>query len=409
MKRTTAILSAAVILGLALTSLVSACASRSENARSTTLNRQADVRESTESPMSSTTGRSTRDDIAVASAVKERLVNERIARRDELRVNSDHGTVYLKGSVDTPEGRRRAAETAAEVAGVTTVVNQLHVGSEGAMEPGRTSRWSGDAGQCSLVMRNPALRNEAVFGPIQVRVFTDVASPRYHGMTTRTYDGRSEQPLTGAEIRALERQKGRPLTDAEIRGLDQERALTSREGDVRPSREMSARTLTRAEIRAVEEQKGRPLTEAEIRDLEQQRGRPLTEAEPRSLGEISGRTLAEAQGGETGGKQQETGSAQQAGASEEMGRSRATSGEHQLALTEHDRMTTEQRRRLYGDEARIADRRGNLVWSGWLKPNEKVEISNADGPIRYDYRFIVDDRFHGEQGASCNNNVINVP
>jgi hypothetical protein len=37
-----------------------------------------------------------------------------------------------------------------------------------------------------------------------------------------------------------------------------------------------------------------------------------------------------------------------------------------------------------------------------LKPGEKLELSSVSGPIRYDYRFRADDRFHGNKGAWCN-------
>jgi len=395
MKQTTAILSG-VMLTLALTLLVSSCARRTDKPRTMTPSTQADVRQT-----------STREDVAISSAVEDRLARERIARPGEVRVDSDRGTVSLKGSVDTPQDKKRAGEAAAQVPGVTTVANQLRVGPE--VDPARTSRARSDAGQCSIAMRNPAMRTEAIFGPIQVRVFDDVASP-LNRTTARPYDRREGPPLTAAEISALERHKGRSLTDAEIRRLEMERARTStRRTDVLSSTEVTQRTLTQSEIRDLEQQIGRPLTDAEIHDLEQQRARALTEPNAHSLREGSARGMADAQGGETGGKQQETGSAQQAGTSQEIGQSRPTSSEHQLALTERDRLSTEQRARLYGDEARIADRRGDLIWSGWLKPNENVVIPNANGPIRYDYRFMVDDRFHDERGAWCNNNVITVP
>jgi BON domain-containing protein len=341
MRQTTTILSG-VMLALALTLVVSACARRTEKVVTATPT-QADVRES-KAPTSSTVGPTS--DRAMAWAIETRLASEGITKDGNVHVDNDHGTVYLKGSVDTPEKNRRAGELAAAVPGVITVVNQLRVGPPGAMS---------DAGRCSLVNRNAAMRTETIFGPIQVRVFDDVASPLHHR--------RNAKPLTAAEeIRALEQQKGRPLTEAEIRSLEADRMQAS-------TGAAAMRTLTQAEIRDLEAKKGRALTEAEIYDLEQ---RPPKEADTRSLTE-----------------------------------SRApASGDPGLALTEQDRLTTDQRGRLYGDDARVADRRGNLLWSGWLKPNESVKISNGDLPIRYDYRFAMDDRFHDEQGATCHDNAI---
>src|SRR5690348_2558480 len=319
MKSTTTILST-VMLTLALTVMVSACARRADKPVVMT----PDIRDS-RSEMSSTGRTSTGEDAAVASAVGDRLVREHVARPGATRVDSERGTVYLRGAVDTPQDKQRAGELAAGVPGVTNVVNQLGVGRDAMVAPGSTSGVRGDAGQCSLALRNPAMRTEAIFAPIQVRVFDNPAS-NLNRTTDRSYDQRDRRALTAAEIDALERQKGRPLTDAEIRSLEMERGRTASGRDVLPSTEASPRsTVTQADIRDLELQKGRPLTDAELYDLEQERRRPSTGANAPTMTERGSLSRADAQAGDTGGREQDTGSAQQAGTSGEIGRSRPTS------------------------------------------------------------------------------------
>ena len=97
---------------------------------------------------------------------------------------------------------------------------------------------------------------------------------------------------------------------------------------------------------------------------------------------------------------QEAGSAQQGKTLQETGKSRL--GETSERLAAEDRLVYyDERARLYRDEARLADRRGNLIWSGWMRQGEAHQITSTSGPIRYEYRYAADDRFHGDQGAWC--------
>jgi hypothetical protein len=187
----------------------------------------------------------------------------------------------------------------------------------------RTMASAESGGHCSLVMRNPALRTDNIFGPIQVRIFEDPKSDLY--------------PHEG--------------------------------------------------------------------------GMQITESR-------TGRTLAQAEGGTVGGTAQSSTSAQAAGSSAEIqpGHPSSSGG---VALNEmaeeerlryNERLTPAEREQLYGDGARIADRRGALLWAGWVKPDQKIDIGNYRGPIRYDYRFVVDDRFHDPKTVWCSSNrVITIP
>lgn len=44
-----------------------------------------------------------------------------------------------------------------------------------------------------------------------------------------------------------------------------------------------------------------------------------------------------------------------------------------------------------------------VIWSGWIRQGDRVNISAPHGPIRYDYRFAADDKFHGDKWTWCNN------
>ena len=104
--------------------------------------------------------------------------------------------------------------------------------------------------------------------------------------------------------------------------------------------------------------------------------------------------------GPTGGVMQDVGSAQQGGTLEQTHRESVT---EDMRSSDRPGVTDERRIRTSNDpkEARLSDRRGNLIWSGWLKNGEKKQLSSAGGPVRYDYRYTADERFHGNKGAWC--------
>jgi hyperosmotically inducible periplasmic protein len=67
------------------------------------------------------------EDTRIESEVKARLVAEKDANLTRVGVVSSKGTVYLSGTVGTPEQRARAAMLANGVNGVGRVVNTLEV------------------------------------------------------------------------------------------------------------------------------------------------------------------------------------------------------------------------------------------------------------------------------------------
>jgi hypothetical protein len=117
--------------------------------------------------------------------------------------------------------------------------------------------------------------------------------------------------------------------------------------------------------------------------------------------------------GPTGGTMQAEG-AQQGGTFEQTGREtfgdrprdydershERTIDDRRARIPDDRKLTYDERARLYGEESRLSDRRSNLIWSGWLKNGEKREISSG-GPIRYEYRYTADERFHDNKGAWC--------
>jgi osmotically-inducible protein OsmY len=67
------------------------------------------------------------DDTRIESEVKAALVGEKDANLTRLGVVSSKGTVYLSGTVGSPEQRSRAAMVARGVRGVERVVNTVEV------------------------------------------------------------------------------------------------------------------------------------------------------------------------------------------------------------------------------------------------------------------------------------------
>ena len=67
------------------------------------------------------------DDSAITAFVKIRLVADRTANLTRLDIDTNRGTVFLSGAVDTAEQRERAEQFAWQARGVKDVVNALRV------------------------------------------------------------------------------------------------------------------------------------------------------------------------------------------------------------------------------------------------------------------------------------------
>ena len=79
---------------------------------------------------SSMSGRSTgryMDDKGIAANVKTKLIGEQTSNLTRIGVDVREGTVYLTGTVDTPEQKANATDAANRVEGVKSVVNQIEV------------------------------------------------------------------------------------------------------------------------------------------------------------------------------------------------------------------------------------------------------------------------------------------
>jgi hyperosmotically inducible periplasmic protein len=77
-----------------------------------------------------TTGKTAGDtveDATITAAVKSRLVADRAANLTRIDVDTDHGTVYLNGTVETVEQKVRAEQLAWQARGVRNVVNKLQL------------------------------------------------------------------------------------------------------------------------------------------------------------------------------------------------------------------------------------------------------------------------------------------
>jgi hyperosmotically inducible protein len=79
------------------------------------------------SSMSGKTAGETVDDASITAAVKTKLAAEKLSTLTKVDVDTNKGTVYLNGNVDSAAVKARAAEIARQVKGVRDVVNNLKV------------------------------------------------------------------------------------------------------------------------------------------------------------------------------------------------------------------------------------------------------------------------------------------
>jgi osmotically-inducible protein OsmY len=67
------------------------------------------------------------DDAGITAAVKSKLVADSASNLTRVDVDTNNGTVYLNGNVETAEQKARAEQLAWQAKGVKSVVNNLQV------------------------------------------------------------------------------------------------------------------------------------------------------------------------------------------------------------------------------------------------------------------------------------------
>ena len=67
------------------------------------------------------------DDATITASVKTKLVADKASNLTRVDVDTNNGTVYLNGTVDSAEQKSRAEQLAWQAQGVKSVVNNLHV------------------------------------------------------------------------------------------------------------------------------------------------------------------------------------------------------------------------------------------------------------------------------------------
>ena len=67
------------------------------------------------------------DDATITATVKSRLVGHRAANLIRVDVDTNNGTVYLNGTVESAEQKVKAEQLAWQAKGVKSVVNNLQV------------------------------------------------------------------------------------------------------------------------------------------------------------------------------------------------------------------------------------------------------------------------------------------
>jgi hyperosmotically inducible periplasmic protein len=77
--------------------------------------------------MTGKTAGETVDDASITAAVKSKLVADKANNLTRVDVDTNRGTVYLNGSVDTTDQKAHAEQLAWQAKGVKSVVNNLQV------------------------------------------------------------------------------------------------------------------------------------------------------------------------------------------------------------------------------------------------------------------------------------------
>ncbi len=67
------------------------------------------------------------DDGTITASVKSKLVADKASNMTRVNVDTNNATVYLNGTVETPEQKARAEQLAWQVKGVKSVVNNLQI------------------------------------------------------------------------------------------------------------------------------------------------------------------------------------------------------------------------------------------------------------------------------------------
>ena len=67
------------------------------------------------------------DDTTITASVKAKLVADKPTNLTRVDVDTNHGTVYLNGAVETAAHKARAEQLAWQAGGVKSVVNNLQV------------------------------------------------------------------------------------------------------------------------------------------------------------------------------------------------------------------------------------------------------------------------------------------
>jgi hyperosmotically inducible protein len=67
------------------------------------------------------------DDASITASVKSKLVADRAANLTRVDVDTNNGTVYLNGTVESAEQKSKAEQLAWQAKGVRNVVNNLQV------------------------------------------------------------------------------------------------------------------------------------------------------------------------------------------------------------------------------------------------------------------------------------------
>jgi hyperosmotically inducible protein len=122
------------------------------------------------------------NDPALSAAVKDRLIAENVADARDIYVEADREHVFLDGTVNTLEEKRRAGEIAQRVSGAPVIDNNLRIQSEPLSDRRDIRR---DRGDLRTIDRRDDLADPIWTGKLAAGHRYDIRSP--HGLIRYDY------------------------------------------------------------------------------------------------------------------------------------------------------------------------------------------------------------------------------
>src|SRR5579872_1988840 len=115
-----------------------------------------------------------RSDSQISTDVQSKILGDAAVQNKQLTISSDKGVVTLSGNVNSDSERQAAANDAAQVSGVKTVINNLQVANAAAEQPQQPSTAQASQSE-SASAATPRRASRRVFHPARSNAEPSVA------------------------------------------------------------------------------------------------------------------------------------------------------------------------------------------------------------------------------------------